>query len=282
VEPEFISFNSHYFQADVNEIDFRQAEAVTTINDWVKENTHEKIDKIINRIDPDVVMYLINAIYFNCVWETEFDPKDTRPADFYHEDGSLFGKVEMMHLKSDLNMAGDESFSAVELPYKNGKFSMFLFLPSGQSSLDELTEALDGASWKSWLAGFSEQEDVILNMPKFTFEYDRSLAADLRNLGLDIAFTDQADVSGISPVDLLISDVIHKTYIKVNEEGTEAAAVTAVEMELTPINPMKELTLNRPSFSPLRKTAAGLSCSWGRCPNLNINPKVTIALWNDR
>jgi serine protease inhibitor len=282
VEPEFISFNSHYFQADVNEIDFRQAEAVTTINDWVKENTHEKIDKIINRIDPDVVMYLINAIYFNCVWETEFDPKDTRPADFYHEDGSLFGKVEMMHLKSDLNMAGDESFSAVELPYKNGKFSMFLFLPSGQSSLDELTEALDGASWKSWLAGFSEQEDVILNMPKFTFEYDRSLAADLRNLGLDIAFTDQADVSGISPVDLLISDVIHKTYIKVNEEGTEAAAVTSVEMELTPINPMKELTLNRPSFSPLRKTAAGLSCSWGRCPNLNINPKVTIALWNDR
>jgi serine protease inhibitor len=282
VEPEFISFNSHYFQADVNEIDFRQAEAVTTINDWVKENTHEKIDKIINRIDPDVVMYLINAIYFNCVWETEFDPKDTRPADFYHEDGSLFGKVEMMHLKSDLNMAGDESFSAVELPYKNGKFSMFLFLPSGQSSLDELTEALDGASWKSWLAGFSEQEDVILNMPKFTFEYDRSLAADLRNLGLDIAFTDQADVSGISPVDLLISDVIHKTYIKVNEEGTEAAAVTSVEMELTPINPMKELTLNRPSFSPLRKTAAGLSFSWGRCPNLNINPKVTIALWNDR
>ena len=246
VEPGFISLNSHYFDAGVNEIDFRQAEAVNAINDWVKENTHEKIDKIINSIDPDVVMYLINAIYFNCAWETEFDPDDTRPADFYQEDGSLFGKVDMMHLKADLNMAGDDLYSAVELPYKNGKFSMFLFLPAEESSLNELTADLDGATWKSWLDGFSEYKDVILNMPKFEFEYGRSLASDLRKLGLDIAFTDQADFSGISPVGLLISDVIHKTYIKVNEEGTEAAAVTGVEISPTSLGPMYELTLNRP------------------------------------
>jgi serpin B len=246
VESEFISLNSHYFNAGVNEIDFRQAEAVTAINDWVKENTHGKIDKIINSIDPDVVMYLINAIYFNCVWETEFDPDNTRPADFFQEDGSLYGKVDMMHLKADLNMAGDGSFSAVELPYKNGKFSMFLFLPAGESSLAELIGDLDGATWKRWQESFSKQKDVILNLPKFEFEYGRPLASDLRKLGLDIAFTDQADFSGISPVDLLISDVIHKTYIKVNEEGTEAAAVTAVEISPTALGPVYELTLNRP------------------------------------
>jgi serpin B len=151
-----------------------------------------------------------------------------------------------MHLKADLNMAGDDLYSAVELPYKNGKFSMFLFLPAEESSLNELTADLGGATWKSWLDGFSNHKDVILNMPKFEFEYGRSLASDLRKLGLDIAFTDQADFSGISPVGLLISDVIHKTYIKVNEEGTEAAAVTGVEISPTSLGPMYELTLNRP------------------------------------
>jgi serpin B len=191
-------------------------------------------------------MYLINAIYFNCVWDIQFDPDNTRTADFYQEDGSLFGKVDMMHLKADLNMAGDGSFSAVELPYKNGKFSMFLFLPAEESSLNELIGGLDGATWKNWQESFIEQKDVILNVPKFKFEYSRSLASDLRKMGLDIAFTDQADFSGISPVGLLISDVIHKTYIKVNEEGTEAAAVTAVQISPTSLGPVYELTLNRP------------------------------------
>jgi serpin B len=247
VEPEFIELNSHYFDAEVRELDFRSAEAVSTINDWVSGKTHGKIDEIIDSIDPAVMMFLINAIYFNCVWETEFDPDDTHQANFYNEDGSLFGQVDMMQLESTFRVASQESFRAIELPYKNGKFSMFLFLPTEESAVNELVQELDGATWKNWMDSFSEQEDFTVYMPRFEFEFDRSLGDDLKAMGLDIAFSPQeADFSGISTIALYIADVIHKTYIKVNEEGTEAAAVTAVVMELTSVEPMNELRFDRP------------------------------------
>ena len=247
VEPEFIELNSHYFDAEVRELDFRSAEAVSTINDWVSGKTHGKIDEIIDSIDPAVMMFLINAIYFNCVWETEFDPDDTHQANFYNEDGSLFGQVDMMQLESTFRVTSQESFRAIELPYKNGKFSMFLFLPTEESAVNELVQELDGATWKNWMDSFSEQEDFTVYMPRFEFEFDRSLGDDLKAMGLDIAFSPQeADFSGISTIALYIADVIHKTYIKVNEEGTEAAAVTAVVMELTSVEPMNELRFDRP------------------------------------
>jgi serpin B len=192
------------------------------------------------------MMILINAIYFNCVWDVEFDPDNTFKSNFYNEDGSLFAKVDMMQLESKLMVANTPTFSAVELPYKNDKFSMFLFLPAEESSVDQLVEELDGEKWNSWLEGFSEQEEFTIYLPRFEFEYERSLAEDLKEMGLDIAFTEQADFSGISAIDLLISDVIHKTYIKVNEEGTEAAAVTAIVFELTSIGPANEIRLDRP------------------------------------
>ena len=246
VEPEFIKLNSHYYDAGVNELDFRSTEAVNTINDWVSENTHGKIDEIIDSIDPAVMMILINAIYFNCVWDIEFNPDDTHQANFYGEDGSIKGEVDMMYLESSFKVAITDSFKAVELPYKNGKFIMYLFLPSEGSSVNQLVEKLDGATWNTWIAGFNEMEDFKVYMPRFEFEFERSLGDDLKEMGLDIAFTEQADFSGISAIALYIADVIHKTYIKVNEEGTEAAAVTGVVMEVTSINPMNEIRLDHP------------------------------------
>jgi serpin B len=246
VKPEFIALNSHYYDAEVNELDFSKSTAVETINNWVKDNTNGKIDEIINNIDPEVMMFLIDAIYFNCVWEVEFDPNETRQTNFYNEDGSLFGKVDMMQLESTFQVSRTDSFDAIALPYKNGKFSMYLFLPAPGVTTDQLVAGLDGEKWTSWLKEFEEQEDFTVYMPRFEFEFERSLADDLKTMGLDIAFTDQADFSGISSVNLLISDVIHKTFIKVNEEGTEAAAVTAVVMELTSIGPVREIRLDRP------------------------------------
>jgi len=246
VEPEFITLNSHYFDAEVKEIDFRTADAVKTINNWVNDKTNGKIDEIIDSIDPSMMMILINAIYFNCVWEIEFDPDDTHRASFYNEDGSRFGDVDMMQLKSTLKVAKNESFSAAELPYKNGKFSMLLFLPSEESSVDQLVQELDGATWLSWIESFQEKEDFTVYMPRYEFDFERSLKEDLKTMGLDIPFRDQADFSGISPIPLFIADVIHKTYIKVNEKGTEAAAVTAVLMQGTSIGAYKVLRLDRP------------------------------------
>jgi serpin B len=246
VEEEFINLNSNYYDAEVREIDFRTADAVKTINQWVSNKTHGKIDEIIDAIDPAMMMILINAIYFNCVWEVEFDADDTYDQAFYKEDGSLFGEVEMMELESTFNASFTDEFTAVELPYKNKKFSMFLFLPAEGSTVNGLLGQLDGSTWNSWLEGFSERKEFTVSMPKFKFEYERSMAEDLKAMGLEIAFTDLADFSGISPVDLLISDVIHKTYIDVNEEGTEAAAVTAIVFETTSIGPTNGIRLDRP------------------------------------
>lgn len=246
VEPEFITLNSHYFDAEVNELDFGQASAVKTINDWVSDKTNGKIDEIINAIDPDVMMILINAIYFNCVWEVEFDPDDTHQTNFYREDGRLFRQVDMMRLNSTFNVARTGSFDAVELPYKNGKFHMLLFLPDEGGSVNQLVQDLDGDMWNSWLESFDEVEKFTVMMPRFEFEFERSLADDLKEMGLDIAFTEQADFSGISTIPLLISDVLHKTYIKVNEKGTEAAAVTAVRMGPTSAGDANEIKFDRP------------------------------------
>jgi serine protease inhibitor len=232
VKQGFIDLNSTYYDAQVKEIDLQTAQALETINDWVSEKTHGKIDRILEKIEPSTVMILLNALYFNCVWEVEFDPKDTRQAPFYTDAGTEYGKVEMMDLESTFNAAFTESLTAVELPYKNSKFSMFLFLPAEGTTVAQLVDGLDGEEWNRWMEQFSEVKGFTVRMPRFEFEFERSLADDLVEMGLGIAFSLQADFSGITPpADIFISDVIHKTFIKVSEEGTEAAAATAVTMD---------------------------------------------------
>lgn len=233
----FIAMNRTYYDAEVEELDFSSPDAVKRINKWVADKTHDKIDKVINQLSPESMMVLINALYFNCLWETEFDPDETAMEMFYNEDQAVYGEVEMMKTEATFNYAATDDFTAVELPYKNGKFSMRLFLPAYGSSVDDLIGKLDAATWNSWLEAFAEHDDVQVVMPKFKFEYERSIGADLADMGLGIAFTGEADFSGISDIDLLISEVIHKTYIDVSEEGTEAAAVTAVVFETTSVGP---------------------------------------------
>lgn len=244
----FIEMNRTYFSAEVEELDFSSPKAVETINKWVADKTHDKIEKVINELSPESMMVLINALYFNCLWETEFDPVETTLEMFYNEDRTHYGEVEMMTTEATFNYAFTDDFTAVELPYKDGKFSMRLFLPAVDKTVDDLISQLDGAVWNRWLESFSEHDKVQVTMPKFKFEYERSIGKDLQGMGLGIAFTDHADFSGISEIDLLISEVIHKTYIDVNEEGTEAAAVTAIVFETTSVGPSGPIVirLDRP------------------------------------
>lgn len=246
VKQDFIDLSATYYDAKVKELDFSKANAVTTINNWVSNKTHDKIETIIDQIDPFTAMFLINALYFNCVWETEFDPKDTYDAPFYREDGSRFGIVDMMKLENDFQAAYSDNFRAVELPYKGDKFSMFLFLPDEGTTVNELVSELDTDTWNHWMELFNRVPEYDVELPRFKFEFDRSLKQDLIDMGLEVAFSDRADFSGISDISLLISDVIHKTYIKLNEEGTEAAAVTAVVMGVTSVGPGDLLRFDRP------------------------------------
>jgi len=152
----------------------------------------------------------------------------------------------MMQLENTLDVSFTDDFKAVELPYRNGKFSMYLFLPDESITVDEMISQLNGETWSNWVGSFAGQGDFKVYLPKFKFDYERSLTEDLKSLGLEVAFTDRADFSGISPVDLLISNVIHKTYIDVNEEGTEAAAVTGVVLGVTSAGPPSFIRLDRP------------------------------------
>jgi serine protease inhibitor len=246
VKPEFIDLNSTYFDARTEELDFNSPNALTTINNWVKDKTHDKIEEILDNIDPSTAMILINALYFNCLWEIEFDKDDTYDAPFYNEDGTRIAIVDMMSVEENFKTGWGDNYRAVELPYKNGKFSMFLFLPDEGTGVKELIHELNGDTWNLWTEAFAMVNDYVVELPRFEFEYGKSLKPELMEMGLAEAFSGQADFSSISDIPLFISDVIHKTYIKVDEKGTEAAAVTAVTMDLTSAGPGSVLRFDRP------------------------------------
>ena len=265
VEEDFINLNKEYFDAEVTVLDFSSAEAVPTINAWVSDKTHGKITEIIDTIPWQTVMYLINALYFKGTWSYEFEKSATKDDNFYLPDGSL-KTCKMMSMEESFRYYSTETFQAVELPYGCGDFAMTIFLPSTDTGIDNFISGLNENNWDAWLSGFHVR-DVNLYMPKFKLEYKIELKNVLSSLGMEIAFDpNQADFTGINPGgELFISKVKHKTYVDVNEEGTEAAAVTAVEIQLTaaPGEPVT-MRINRPFFFVIRETNSGAILFMGK------------------
>ena len=235
VKPDFISVNQNYYDAVVNAMDFADPGTVDVINQWVADQTHKKIEKIVDQISSESFMFLINAIYFKGDWRYQFDKKDTHDGEFYLSENNPV-MVPMMHQELDLNICRQPGFTAAELPYGKGNWSMFVFVPEAGHDLNDLVADFNSENWNQWMNEFHESSEVNLTMPKFTFEFETSLAEVLKAMGMEIAFTSMADFSGIlDGGGLMISDVKHKTFVQVDEEGTEAAAVTSVEVELTSI-----------------------------------------------
>lgn len=232
---DFINLNKNNFYAQVTPLNFADPATVGIINNWVAESTHDKITSILDQIDPDAVMFLINAVYFNGTWKYEFDEQYTEPATFYLADGTT-KQVDMMKQEATLHYSSNELFEAVDLYYGSGNFSMVILLPKTDVVPDDVISQLNPQMWQELTSGFSEM-DIQLSLPKFKLEYDRQLNDDLISMGMGIAFDDYgADFSKINPEEqLYISFVKHKTFIDVNEEGTEAAAVTIVGMFTTSV-----------------------------------------------
>jgi len=255
VERDFIETNQRYFEAVVSGLDFSSSDAPKTINHWVDSSTKGKIKEIVPNPIPDyVVMYLINAIYFKGTWTYQFDKDKTSDAPFYLPNGTT-RTTKQMQLRGTLPYAETAMYQAIELPYGDSLFSMIVVLPKPGGSVEEFVNNLTNDSWSSLKDGLRAELGTIY-LPKFKLEFEKALSDALKAMGMEIAFdARQADFRRISQQvyemgeRLFISEAKHKTFVQVDEEGTEAAAVTSVEMGYTSVEPREFIMrVDRPFF----------------------------------
>jgi serpin B len=259
-EPTFLDESRQFFDARVSALDFASASAVPTINDWVNASTNGKIDRIVDGpIDDDVVMYLINAIYFNGSWTTRFDRSLTRNEQFTTVAGTT-APIAMMRRTDTVRVAETADAQVVDLPYGGGAFAMTILLPRQSKSIGAVVSALSAESWDAAVAGVTPRS-VELQMPKFTLRWEALLNDPLRALGMRLAFEgNQADFTRMSRTAgdrLYISKVKQKSFVDVHEEGTEAAAVTSVEVRVTCACGPQVIRIDRPFVFAIRERLSG-------------------------
>ena len=228
VYADFLAVVSEFFDAEAEELDFNSPEAPERINGWVEAATNGHIEDMVPApIPPKVVAYLINAIYFKAPWQFPADPADTQSEPFHLDDGSVV-TVPLMSFENNFLYMANDRFEAVDLPYGGGAFSMTVLVPRQGVSVDDLAASLDVAQWEDVVSGFHETRFSFF-LPRFQMDYERELNDDLKALGMVDAFDDAyADFTRLSPVRVHISEVKQKSWVEVNEEGTEAAAATVV------------------------------------------------------
>jgi serpin B len=243
------------FDATAESRDFDDPATLEAINGWVEDHTGGLIDTIVEQLDPSLVMLLVNAIYFDGAWTTQFDPSDTRSAPFTREDGSSVDVAMMSMDEVELPRGYGPDYSAVEIPYGGGAFSMVIVLPT-MSARDWLA-ALDAEAWQALVEGLTPGSLDLLSVPRFTLTFDAYLNDPLRAMGMDVAFRGgAADFTRMSPIgeSLCIDFVRQKTFIEVDERGTRAAAVTAVGVGVTSFN---ALIVDRPFVLAIRERLSG-------------------------
>ncbi len=257
VSENFLDINRTYFDAEVTLLDFTDPQSVSTINNWVNSKTNGKIPKIIENINDEIVMFLISAIYFKGDWTNQFKSENTVDGDFFLIDGTN-KLTKMMSQKFTFEYMKGNNFQVVNLPYGEQAFSMTIILPNENENINNFISQLDNNQLQQWIDGIQES-NVALSMPKFKLEYDKTLNDVLKILGMEIAFIhNQADFSNIISREdlfgenLFIDEVLHSTFINVNEEGTEAAAATSVGIGLTSAPNFVELRINRPYIFLIR------------------------------
>ncbi len=251
-KPDFLQQNQQFYQAEIASLDFDSPDAPAQINRWVSQNTSGKIPQIIDQIDPSQILFLINAVYFKGDWTTQFDPAQTTQQPFYRLDGSQQPQP-LMAQQGQYLYAETDQFQAISLPYGNRRLSMDIFLPKPNSSLGDFYQSLNAETWQTWTSQFQSRQGNI-QLPKFSFEYDTSLIPALRALGMGEALSGQANFSNLSQGELRVDQVKHKSFIEVNETGTEAAAVTSVGVRATStsLDSPFQMIVNRPFFCVIR------------------------------
>jgi len=236
VRPAFIACNQNFYQATVEELNFDDPATVGHINSWAKEKTHGKIPSIVSGpVDPATYLYLANAVYFKGDWAKPFKVENTKEREF-HLRGGKTKRWPMMFQGGRFSYCQGDGYQAVRLPYQGWNVSLYVFLPAPNSSPEQLVATLSGDHWRqTTVRGFTEHEGTLV-LPRFKFEYAVDLKPPLRALGIRNAFSaGAADFSALCDQPVFISGAMQKTFIEVNEKGTEAAAVTLIEAETASI-----------------------------------------------
>jgi serpin B len=267
----FIDRNQTFYNANVKTLDFNSAAAPGEINNWVKESTRGRISQIVEQIRSDQVMFLLNAVYFKGKWTDEFDKKQTKTRPFYLADGTQ-KQHPLMQQKGKYRYYENEQFQAVSLPYGSEQMSLYVFLPNEKSNLSTFYKTLTEKNWQTWMEQFSQRQGSI-QIPRFKLSYDTELKEALSALGMGVAFDrSKANFSNLSNATTNIDEVKHKTFVEVNEEGTEAAAVTSVGITVTSVQvetPPFEMVVNRPFFCAIRDNKTGEILFMGSIVNPN-------------
>ena len=265
VKQSFLDVNAENFDAYIKMLDSKSPASLDTINSWCSRKTNKLIPTIIDEIPAGALMYLTNAVYFKGLWSQKFDKKNTREADFRNVNNQNV-RVNMMSLKDTFMYREDDTAQYLTMPYGGKAFSMTVLLPAVGKTTDDLLAELNAEKWQSVQAGMTSRE-VQVFMPRLKVENKFKLRQMLTDMGMPVAFTEMADFSGISDTPVMISDVIHKTYVTIDEEGTEAAAVTAVEFEATSIPEYKEFNVNKPFVFVISEKSTGVILFAGKIAN---------------
>lgn len=268
--PQYLDLLAEDYGAGLRTLDFRSAPDAgrQVINKWVADQTEQRIQDLIppGAIDQLTRLVLTNAIYFNAAWANNFEKNATQPADFHLADGSTV-KVPMMHQTERLGYAEGSGFQAVSLPYDGRELEMVILLPD-RDKFAEFEQSLSAGKAASIIKDIAPKQ-VALSLPRFKYDSEFSLGKTLSDMGMPIAFSGQADFSGMTGNrELSISEVVHKAFVSVDESGTEAAAATAVIMRATamPVMPLA-VTVDRPFIFLIRDIQTGSVIFVGRVMN---------------
>lgn len=269
-DKDFLQKNADFFAATAEALDFDKPEALKAINGWVKKETNNTIDKIIDSIDRDVVMYLINAVYFKSDWQEPFIASNTGESQFQSTKGPVTAKF--MNRTGKMDYISKDGVQGVMLPYDDGRFSFFALLPKDGTEVREFISELDDEAISSYLQSITEAP-IILSLPKFEVQYEDSLNDEMTHLGMGVAFdrfnADFSQMNAQHLKNLFISEIRHKTFCRVDEMGTEASAVTSIAMTETGgwIEPNTPISFDRPFVYGIVDTVTGAPLFLGLMEN---------------
>lgn len=269
VLPEFLEVNQTYFDAEIQGLDFSNPSTKDVINQWVANATQQKIESIIEEISPDHVMFLINAIYFNAPWTKKFKKELTSSQPFYLDNGSTTSVDMMYSAEIEFDYFQNSEVELISLPYGNKDYHFTIILPNQDVGIQNLVSNFTLSQWNTWRGNLTTQNSFELRLPKFELDYGVELNIPLTEMGMGLAFAPgMADFSKISTAgQLFISEVVHKTYMKVDEEGTEAAAATSVGVGVTSAPPA--IVINRPFLLLIHEQKTGAILFMGKIMNPN-------------